>query len=207
LDGSFDLEASESDSSSTGEDSEVDCDEGGRQKKRRRKGKKKRGGRLGRRSEEEEIASENSIDRDFLVNTSSSKIQDDCSPDKSMASFYRASILMMSQPLSVVKKKLGRPALPIEPSHPHPLHHPHQQQQQQHHHHQQHHYGQTSAAGGLLAQSSSRLPPRADSSDRFVNSEENLDTFSYDSFCVPDEETIEYEEGHHPDGGGPSDDL
>ncbi|WAR52194.1 hypothetical protein PtB15_1B633 [Puccinia triticina] len=106
----------------------------------------------------EEIASENSVDRDFLVEgSSSSRLEDACSPDKSMASFYRASILMMSQPLSVVRRRLGRPRSPPPPAPP------------------------------VQLQSTSRLP---DSSEPAKSD----DRFSFDSFCVPDEQTIEYDD-------------
>ncbi|KAH9466537.1 hypothetical protein PSHT_07512 [Puccinia striiformis] len=178
--GLFDLEASESDTSSSNEEGEGEEGEGPRKKKRRKKGKNRR------RSSSEDVESENSIDRDFLVNTSSSKIQDDCSPDKSMTSFYRASILMMSQPLSVVKKKLGRP-IPGQapPSPPSVLPRPHHPLLPNH---------------TVQSTSHARLPSSDQDRSRFINSEEN-DQFSYDSFCVPDEETIEYED----DNGCPSD--
>jgi hypothetical protein len=159
------LEASESDTSSSNEEEGEEGGSGDGQKKKRRK-KGKGGRKKKKRSSSEEIESENSIDRDFLVNTSSSKIQDDCSPDKSMTSFYRASILMMSQPLSLVKKKLGK--RPPSPQ-------PHPNNQHLHHH---------------------SNAPRQSSSRRPISSEHDHpeDRFSFDSFCVPDEETIEYED-------------
>lgn len=124
------------------------------------------------------ISSENSIDRDFLVNTSSSsKMRDDCSPDKSMTSFYRASILMMSQPLEQVKQRLGRRVSPL----------PSVCEQQASR------GGGPSCSTTAAAAASRALIP---SSDRLPISE---DQFSFDSFCVPDEQTIEYDED------GPSD--
>ncbi|KAA1105816.1 3'-5' DNA helicase [Puccinia graminis f. sp. tritici] len=167
--GLFDLEASESDTSSSSEEEGEEGGSGDGQRKKKKRRKKGKGGRKKKkRSSSEEIESENSIDRDFLVNTSSSKIQDDCSPDKSMTSFYRASILMMSQPLSVVKTKLGKRAPSPQPR---PNHH------QLHHHHRSN-------------------APRQSSSRRPISSEHDHpdDRFSFDSFCVPDEETIEYED-------------
>ncbi|OAV90655.1 hypothetical protein PTTG_28252 [Puccinia triticina 1-1 BBBD Race 1] len=154
--GLFDLEASESDTSSSGSSPEAGAGDGGDKKKKKRKRRKKKKRKGG--SSSEEIASENSVDRDFLVEgSSSSRLEDACSPDKSMASFYRASILMMSQPLSVVRRRLGRPRSPPPPAPP------------------------------VQLQSTSRLP---DSSEPAKSD----DRFSFDSFCVPDEQTIEYDD-------------
>lgn len=160
--GLFDLEAAESDTSISDED--------GQPKKKRKK--KRRNGKKRRLSSEEEIESENSVDRDFLVNTSSSNIQDNCSPDKSMSSFYRASILMMSQPLSVVKKKLQDPSVELHQSNwnRNPFNRHQVPSTSNHHHHHQ------------------------PSDNRLSSSNNDDDHFSYDSFCVPDEATIEYED-------------
>ncbi|CAH7673641.1 hypothetical protein BY996DRAFT_4579160 [Phakopsora pachyrhizi] len=143
--GLFDLEASESDDSNISGVSES-----------RRNGRRKR--RKTKRSSSPDISSENSIDRAFIAHTSSSNMNG-TSPDKSMTSFYKASI--MSQHPMVAGKFKDKPNLYNgrfkwkEPSS----------------NNRNYRYQDT--------------PRKSDPDDHW----------SYDSFCVPDEETIEYEEG------------
>ncbi|MBW0473351.1 hypothetical protein O181_013066 [Austropuccinia psidii MF-1] len=148
--GLFDLEASESDDSN---DSNSNCQRGKLSRKRRKE----------KRSSSPQIESENSIDRAFLVNSSSSITKDDNdSPEKSMTAFYRASI-MSQHPMAAGKFK-----------------------------------GKANRYNGKFKWNDTitrrqSITRRNSHHDKSSSREDLDDQWSFDSFVVPDEETIEFE--------------
>ncbi|KAH9822155.1 hypothetical protein DFH28DRAFT_881844 [Melampsora americana] len=150
----FDLEASQSDQS---------CSSGGEGKRKGNKNKRKKTKR--RSSSEGEIPSENSIDRDFLVDRLSSSNQ---KKEKSMGSFYRASLLSQ-HPIAITKFHHSKPNQfngKFKWDTPGKM---------------------NSKKDGLKTKGMIDVTPGAETHED--------EEFSYDSFCVNDEDTVEYEEG------------